>query len=119
MIGLERSDESGGNPSRAWYAADVLCVVLLFAYITLIHAGYLVWYVGGLRNRPPFMFDPYICYLVLATPVAAGCLIALSIRLVVSWPTHIHDSRRLLKPRHSTKAPHTVCRWALEPMSGM
>jgi len=45
------------------------------------------------------MFDPYIWYLILATPVAAGCLIALGIRLAVSWPRHIRGSMRLLKLR--------------------
>ncbi len=89
------------NASRVWYTADVFCVVFLFAYITLIHAGYWVWYVGGLRNRPPFMFDPYIWYLMLATPAAGICLIALIVRIVVSWPKHIHDSRRLLRLRLS------------------
>jgi hypothetical protein len=95
----ERSEQPAMNASRVWYAADVLCLVCLFGYITLLHAGYWVWYVGGLRNRPPFMFDPYIWYLMLATPAAGVCLIALIVRIMVSWPKHIQDSRRLLRLR--------------------
>jgi hypothetical protein len=99
MTEAKRNDGPIRKPSRGWYVPDVICVVYLFAYITLIHAGYWVWYLGGLRNRPPFMFDPYIWYLLLATPLAGICLIALIVRIVVSWPKHIHDSRRLLRLR--------------------
>lgn len=99
MTDPERSEQPAMNVSRVWYAADVFCVGCLFAYITLIHSSYLIWYLGGLRNRPPFMLDPYICYLILATPLAIGCLIALAFRLAVRWPRHIHDSRRLLRLR--------------------
>jgi hypothetical protein len=84
---------------RFWYVPDIVCICVVFACITLWHSSYLVWYVGGLRNRAPFMFDPYIWYVLIATPLAGICLIIAAIRLGVSWPRHIQSRGRLLRLR--------------------
>ena len=80
---------------RPWYGADVVLIGLLFAYVTFIHSRHLRWYVGGLHNRAPIFLDPFILLLMLATPVAAGCLLVLIERIALAWPRHIPDRKRL------------------------
>jgi len=85
--------QHGGH--EFWYVPDIIVIALLFGCITFAHSSYLIWYVGGLHNRAPFMFDPYIWYVLLATLVGAICLVILLIRIFGTWPKHIHRRGRL------------------------
>lgn len=92
MPAFKTNDTGGAKGGLPWYAWDVVLLGVLFLFATFGNALPLLSYLGGLRNDK----DLALVWLVLLTPVAFICLVALIVRIVCSWPLRIVRLRRLI-----------------------
>ncbi len=95
MPASNANDPSRTKAGLPWYTWDVVLLGVLFLFGTFGNAFPLLSYVGGLRNDKELIFCASM-WLVLFTPIAFICLVALLVRIIHCWPLRIVRLRRLI-----------------------
>jgi len=87
------SQASGGS---WWYLWDVPVLGYLILFGIVQYSFSVISFIGGLRNDGSLAFEAVIGS-VLLLPLAGICLLLALIRILVYWPRHIRDRKRLRK----------------------
>lgn len=84
-----------GLCKRYWYVPDIILIVLVLLYGTLWDPFGLISYKCALNNKMVTLFAMTFILVFLLVP-ASLCLLALLLRMFISWPRHIQNKHRLL-----------------------
>ena len=84
-----------GLHNRYWYVPDIILIILVLLFGTLLDPFGLIYYVCGLYNQLGICADLYFIGFLSLVP-AALCFLVLIFRMFVDWPKYISNKRRLL-----------------------
>jgi hypothetical protein len=89
----QKVDDLKSKYIKYWYVLDILLIMVVIFWGSLLDPFGLVNYISGLYNNYTLFFSGFT-YALLIVP-ASLCILVLIIRMIVSWPKYISNRRKL------------------------
>jgi len=95
MTEHKRKSNIMGLYERYWYVLDIMLVGFVLLFRIFENSLILISYICGIYNSMGMLFKAILLFGSLLFP-AFLCLLILPLRMIISWPEHIQDKRKLL-----------------------